>query len=209
MAAKGKRTVTNMVYGFGASLVILGALFKIQHWPGGSEILTLGMVVEALVFGYSALERQQADWDWSLVYPQLRGESGGASPDGGSENAEAVLSKKLDALLKEAKIDVALVNSLGDSLRNFESAAKELNPTADSMAASKKYSEEMALAASQMEAMNNMYKVQMESLNRQSDMNEQVADNAGKLKEQMASLATNLSSLNGVYGGMLSAMNTK
>ena len=58
MAAKGKRTVTNMVYGFGASLVILGALFKIQHWPGGSEILTLGMVVEALVFGYSALERQ-------------------------------------------------------------------------------------------------------------------------------------------------------
>ncbi len=209
MAAKGKRTVTNMVYGFGASLVILGALFKIQHWPGGSEILTLGMVVEALVFGYSALERQQADLDWSLVYPQLRGESGGASPDGGSENAEAVLSKKLDALLKEAKIDVALVNSLGDSLRNFESAAKELNPTADSMAASKKYSEEMALAASQMEAMNNMYKVQMESLNRQSDMNEQVADNAGKLKEQMASLATNLSSLNGVYGGMLSAMNTK
>ena len=209
MAAKGKRTVTNMVYGFGASLVILGALFKIQHWPGGSEILTLGMVVEALVFGYSALERQQADWDWSLVYPQLRGESGGASPDGGSENAEAVLSKKLDALLKEAKIDVALVNSLGDSLRNFESAAKELNPTADSMAASKKYSEEMALAASQMEAMNNMYKVQMESLNRQSDMNEQVADNAGKLKEQMASLGTNLSSLNGVYGGMLSAMNTK
>lgn len=209
MAAKGKRTVTNMVYGFGASLVILGALFKIQHWPGGSEILTLGMVVEALVFGYSALERQQADLDWSLVYPQLRGESGGASPDGGSENAEAVLSKKLDALLKEAKIDGALVNSLGDSLRNFESAAKELNPTADSMAASKKYSEEMALAASQMEAMNNMYKVQMESLNRQSDMNEQVADNAGKLKEQMASLATNLSSLNGVYGGMLSAMNTK
>ena len=79
-----------------------------------------------------------------MVYPQLRGESGGASPDGGSENAEAVLSKKLDALLKEAKIDVALVNSLGDSLRNFESAAKELNPTADSMAASKKYSEEMA-----------------------------------------------------------------
>ncbi len=208
MAAQGKRTVTNMVYGFGAAIVILGALFKIQHWPYGSEILTLGMVVEALVFGYSALERQQDDLDWSLVYPQLRGGKANTA-DAGTADAEAVLSKKMDALLKEAKIDAALVTSLGDSLRNFESAAKELNPTKDSMAASKKYSEEMALAASQMEALNNLYKVQMESFNRQSEMTEQVSDNAGKLKEQMASLATNLSSLNGVYGGMLSAMNTK
>ena len=208
MAAKGKRTATNMVYGFGAAIVILGALFKIQHWPFGSEILTLGMVVEALVFGYSALERQQADLDWSLVYPQLKGGKAN-TVEGSSADAEGVLSKKMDALFKEAKIDAALVTSLGDSLRNFESAAKELNPTKESMAASKKYSEEMALAATQMEALNNLYKVQMESFNRQSEMTEQVSDNAGKLKEQMASLATNLSSLNGVYGGMLSAMNTR
>ena len=208
MAAKGKRTATNMVYGFGAAIVILGALFKIQHWPFGSEILTLGMVVEALVFGYSALERQQAYLDWSLVYPQLKGGKAN-TVEGSSADAEGVLSKKMDALLKEAKIDAALVTSLGDSLRNFESAAKELNPTKESMAASKKYSEEMALAATQMEALNNLYKVQMESFNRQSEMTEQVYDNAGKLKEQMASLATNLSSLNGVYGGMLSAMNTR
>ena len=208
MAAQGKRTVTNMVYGFGAALVIIGALFKIQHWTGGSFILTVGMIVEALVFGYSALERQQADLDWSLVYPQLKGGKAN-TVEGSSADAEGVLSKKMDALLKEAKIDAALVTSLGDSLRNFESAAKELNPTKESMAASKKYSEEMALAATQMEALNNLYKVQMESFNRQSEMTEQVSDNAGKLKEQMASLATNLSSLNGVYGGMLSAMNTK
>lgn len=208
MAAQGKRTVTNMVYGFGAALVIIGALFKIQHWPGASWILTTGMIVEALVFGYSALERQQADLDWSLVYPQLKGGKAN-TVEGSSADAEGVLSKKMDALLKEAKIDAALVTSLGDSLRNFESAAKELNPTKESMAASKKYSEEMALAATQMEALNNLYKVQMESFNRQSEMTEQVSDNAGKLKEQMASLATNLSSLNGVYGGMLSAMNTK
>lgn len=208
MAAQGKRTVTNMVYGFGASLVIIGALFKIQHWTGGSFILTAGMIVEALVFAYSALERQQAELDWSLVYPQLKGGKAN-TVEGSSADAEGVLSKKMDALLKEAKIDAALVTSLGDSLRNFESAAKELNPTKESMAASKKYSEEMALAATQMEALNNLYKVQMESFNRQSEMTEQVSDNAGKLKEQMASLATNLSSLNGVYGGMLSAMNTK
>jgi len=59
MAQKGKITIANMVYGLGAAIVILGALFKIQHWPGGSLILTIGMIVEALVFTYSAFERQQ------------------------------------------------------------------------------------------------------------------------------------------------------
>ena len=73
MAQKGKITVTNMIYGLGAAIVIVGALFKIQHWPYGSEILTLGMIVEALVFTYSAFERQSSDLDWSLVYPELAG----------------------------------------------------------------------------------------------------------------------------------------
>ena len=54
MAQEGKITITNMVYGLGAAIVIVGALFKIQHWPYGSEILTLGMIVEAAVFTYSA-----------------------------------------------------------------------------------------------------------------------------------------------------------
>lgn len=73
MAQKGKVTITNMVYGLGAAIVIVGALFKIQHWPYGSLILTIGMVVEALVFTYSAFEKQQNELDWSLVYPELAG----------------------------------------------------------------------------------------------------------------------------------------
>ena len=73
MAKEGKITITNMVYGLGAAIVIVGALFKIQYWPYGSEILTLGMIVEALVFTYSAFERQKGDLDWSLVYPELSG----------------------------------------------------------------------------------------------------------------------------------------
>jgi gliding motility-associated protein GldL len=67
----------------------------------------------------------------------------------------------------------------------------------------------MSLAAAQMESLNSLYKVQLESVNRQASINEEVADNAGKLKDQMQSLATNLSSLNGVYGNMLSAMGNK
>ena len=208
MAQKGKITVTNMIYGLGAAIVIVGALFKIQHWPYGSEILTLGMIVEALVFSYSAFERQQSDLDWSLVYPELAG--GMTTKKGKKEepkDAEGLLSKKLDSLLKDAKIDGELMASLGNSIKNFEGAAKGISPTLDAMAAQKKYGEEMSLAAAQMESLNSLYKVQMESASRQATINEEAVENATKLKEQMQSLASNLSSLNGVYGGMLSAMN--
>ena len=65
----------------------------------------------------------------------------------------------------------------------------------------------MTVAAAQMESLNSLYKVQMESASKQAAINAETVENASKLKEQMQSLATNLSSLNGVYGGMLSAMN--
>jgi gliding motility-associated protein GldL len=208
MAQKGKLTLTNMIYGLGAAIVIVGALFKIQHWPYGSEILTIGMIVEALVFTYSAFEKQQSELDWSLVYPELAGgQTLGKKKKEEPKDAEGLLSKKLDNLLKEAKIDGELMASLGDSIKNFEGAAKSITPTVDSMSAQKKYSEELSLAAAQMESLNSLYKVQMESANRQAAINEEAVENATKLKEQMQSLASNLSSLNGVYGGMLSAMN--
>ena len=207
MAQTGKLSTMNMVYGLGAAIVIIGALFKIQHWPNGSLILTIGMVVEAIVFTISAFEKQQGELDWSLVYPELAG--GQASAKKAKEepkDAEGLLSKKLDNLLKEAKIDGELMASLGESIKNFEGAAKGIAPTVDSIAATKKYGEEMSLAAAQMESLNSLYKVQMESASRQATINEEAVENATKLKEQMQSLASNLSSLNGVYGGMLSAM---
>ncbi|WP_452221452.1 type IX secretion system motor protein PorL/GldL [Lacinutrix salivirga] len=210
MAQKGNITLTNMIYGLGAAIVIVGALFKIQHWPYGSEILTIGMIVEALVFTYSAFERQQSDLDWSLVYPELAGGQVTSKKKALKEepkDAEGLLSKKLDNLLKDAKIDGELMASLGNSIKNFEGAAKGISPTIDGIAAQKKYSEEMSLAAAQMESLNSLYKVQMEAANRQATINEETVENASKLKEQMQSLASNLSSLNGVYGGMLSAMN--
>jgi gliding motility-associated protein GldL len=101
------------------------------------------------------------------------------------------------------------MSSLGDSIRSFEGAAREMQPTADAMTATKKYSQEMSLAAAQMESLNSLYKVQVESASRQAQINEEVAQNADQLKQQMQAMATNLSSLNGVYGGMLSAMTNR
>lgn len=208
---KSTKKLMNMVYGLGASVVILGALFKIMHWPFGNEMLILGLIVEALVFAFSAFEPVDDELDWALVYPELAGGEPAARGNAvvANDETDGMLSKKLDEILREAKIDSNLMNSLGESIRNFEGAAKNLSPTVDAIASQKKYSEEMNLAASQLESLNSIYKVQVESAARQSEINEAVAENAGRLNEQMESLASNLSSLNGVYGGMLSAMHVK
>lgn len=169
-------------------------------------MLTLGLVTEAIIFAISAFEPVDDDLDWSLVYPELEG-GRAEKKNEGAKDAEGILSKKLDELLKDAQIDSELMASLGESIKNFEDVAKNMAPTVDSISATKKYGEEMSLAAAQMESLNSLYKVQLESVNRQSTINEEAIENAAKLKEQMKSLASNLSSLNGVYGGMLTAMN--
>ncbi len=204
--SRASKKLMNMVYGLGAAIVILGALFKIMHWPYGNLMLIIGLITESIVFVFSAFEPVDDDLDWSLVYPELAGGQSKGKQES-PKDAESMLSSKLDELLKDARIDGELMASLGDSIRGFEDAAKNMQPTVDSLNATKKYSEEMSLAAAQMESLNGLYKAQLESANRQAAINEEVTDNAGKLKEQMASLATNLSSLNGVYGGMLNAMN--
>ena len=205
----------NFAYGMGAAVVIIGALFKITHielgFITGNLMLGIGLVVEAGIFALSAFEPVDDDLDWTLVYPELaNGEARKkVAKTEAPSDAQGMLSQKLDAMLKEAKIDGELMVSLGNSIKNFEGAAKSIMPTADSIASTKKYSEELTMAAAQMESLNSLYKIQIQSSSRNAQINEEVVENNLKLKEQMQSLTSNLSSLNNVYGGMLSAMNNK
>jgi gliding motility-associated protein GldL len=199
---KGKK-IMNMAYGLGASVVILGALFKILHWKFGNEMLMIGMIVEALVFALSAFEPVDDDLDWSKVYPEL------GDADGEASGANGMLSQKLDTILREAEVDGALITSLGDSIKNFQGAAQGLTSASETIATTNSYNEQMSLASTQMESLNGLYQVQMENANKQAELNSSLAENSEKLKEQMESLADNMSSLNGVYGGMLSAMTSK
>ncbi len=211
--SKSTKKLFNMAYGLGASVVILGALFKILHWElgplNGGMLLAIGLITEAIIFAISAFEPVDDDLDWSLVYPELAGGMGKDRKNDAPQDAQGMLSQKLDEMLKDARIDSELMGSLTESIRSFEGATKSMAPTADAMNSTKKYSEEMALAAAQMESLNSLYKVQVESTSRQTEVNERVAENAEQLKQQMEHLASNLSSLNGVYGGMLSAMGGK
>jgi gliding motility-associated protein GldL len=205
------KKVMNFAYGMGAAVVIVGALFKLMHWPGASAMLIIGLGTEALIFGLSAFDPVDKELDWSLVYPELAGGEA-KKKDVKKEDpkeAQGLLSQKLDNLLKEAKIDGQLMESLGASIRNFESAAKGIAPTVDSISSQKKYSEEMSMAAAQMESLNSLYKVQLESASRNAEANKEIADNAARLKDQMQAMTQNIASLNNVYGGMLSAMGNR
>ena len=201
--SKSTKKIFNMAYGFGAAIVIVGALFKIQHWPYGSLILTIGMVVEAIVFFISAFDAVEDDLDWTKVYPEL----GDAEEEG--TGAQGMLSQKLDNLLKEAQVDTELMTNLGNSIKSFHTAAEGLSVASESISSTAKYNDQVELAATQMESLNGLYQVQMENSNKQSELNNSMIENSERLKEQMESLASNLSSLNGVYGGMLSAMSSK
>jgi gliding motility-associated protein GldL len=205
--SRKQKQIMNMVYGLGASIVIIGALFKIQHISigpiTGGLMLTIGLVVEAIVFAVGAFESVDDDLDWTRVYPEL-GQDGLASER--EMSTEGMLSQKLDALLLEANIDSELMSSLGNSMKNFQGAAEGLSAASESISATSKYNEQMSLAAVQMESLNNLYQVQVQNASQQSELNMAVVQNTERLKDQMESLANNLSSLNGVYGGMLSAM---
>jgi gliding motility-associated protein GldL len=215
MAAQSRtqKKIFHMAYSIGASIVIIGALFKILHMSlgplTGGVLLMIGLGVEAFIFFLSAFEPIQEDLDWSKVYPELAGGEAKAKKAvvKDTEEVQGLLSKKLDDMLKEAKLDSSLMKSLGESIQSFKGAAEQIQPAVSSISATNKYSEQLSLAASQMESLNSLYKVQLESSSRQAQANEDIARNAQALKEQMHSMAANLQSLNNVYGGMLSAMN--
>ncbi len=208
--SKTKKKLFNIAYNIGASIVILGALFKLNHisygWFNGTNVLAVGLIAEALIFFFSAFDLPEDDLDWSKVYPEL-GENGFSSED--KIGAEGMLSQKLDNLLQEAKIDSTLMEGLGNSMKNFQGAAEGLSAASESISSTNRYNEQVSMAAVQMESLNGLYKDQVENSSKQAELNTTFIENTERLHEQMESLAKNLSSLNGVYGGMLSAMSNK
>lgn len=198
---KGKRRM-NLLYGLGASVVILGALFKIQHWAGADIMLILGLGTEAVIFAVSAFEPPSKEYDWSLVYPQLAGMTGAKSP-----------AKELDNMLEKAKIDSKLIQSLGEGLRKVGTAADGLGEAVKIAESTNKYSSQVNSATKNLEAINALYESQINSSTAQTNATKKLAEsmeasmkNSVEMQSELASLTKNLTSLNSVYGNMLSAM---
>ncbi len=206
--SRRSKKIFNFLYGMGAAVVIIGALFKLVHFSigplTGNVMLTIGLIVEAFVFAVSAFDSVDADLDWSLVYPELSEKQDDDKRD--ARESQSLLTQKLDNMLKDAKLDANLMQSLSGSIKNFKDAAENIAPAVDSIAATNKYSEQLSLAATKMETLNSSYLLQAENATRQAELNNQTIENAEKLRSEMESLVKNLNSLNDVYGGMLNAM---
>ena len=112
-------------------------------------------------------------------------------------------------MLQEAKLDSSVMRSLGESINKLQEAARSMSVATEAADSTKKYAEELSLASAHLESLNSLYKVQLESVNKNAIANEEAATYAEHLKENMAKLKDNLGNLNNVYGGMLSAMNVK
>jgi gliding motility-associated protein GldL len=192
------KVAMHMLFGLGGAVVIIGALFKILHLEigpiTGGLVLGLGLGTEALIFTVAALNTGEIKEEHQDFVKKLKGSAPAKSAASGDEG----LSSKIDALMKEAKLDVNLMNSLAKSIKDLESSARALNPASEAASASQTYSQELAKAATQLEALNANYQKQI-SANQKAD----------ELKQQMESLSANLAALNNVYGGMLNAMSKK
>jgi len=137
--SKGYKNFMSKLYGWGASLVILGALFKITHITGADLMLMLGMTTEALIFFFSAFEPLHVEYNWALVYPELAVGSETDGKKGGKELPKGTITQQLDKMLEEVKVGPELIESLAIGMRNLSDNAKKLTGAADATAATDGY----------------------------------------------------------------------
>lgn len=173
------------LYGIGASIVIVGALFKIQHWEGASEMLILGLGTEAVIFFFSAFEPlPHDDPDWTLVYPQLA-----TGPD-----AKTAV-QQLDNLLEDANIDSKLLKNLGDGMKNLGDQANKMSEMADAAGATQEFSDSLVKASNRVNQMADTYEGVSNSLTGLVG-SQDASNNAG---DNLQRMNANLDSLNSMY----------
>ncbi|MBR1835327.1 MAG: gliding motility protein GldL [Bacteroidales bacterium] len=202
------------LYGWGAAVVIIGALFKINHWPGGELMLIIGMGTETVIFFLSAFEPPHVEFDWTLVYPQLAGMEGGeglnakdSAPNSLNSmdnlvaipEAEDPLTARLDKMLEDAKITPELIERLGQGMENLADSAQAMNGMASAAASTDKFVNTLDGAAEAVgnlkqasEAVNNLTTIYQETAQALTSGDASYAD-------EMKKLASSLASVNAMY----------
>lgn len=133
---RGKLTL-HRIYSVGASIVIVGALFKIQHYPGANFFLNFGLGTEAFIFLVFAIQKPHEEVDWSLVYPELSGMHGEEVET--KEEKKGSITEQLDDMLEEAKIGPELMESLERGMRSLSETAAKMSDIADASIATGDY----------------------------------------------------------------------
>ncbi|MCF8247411.1 MAG: gliding motility protein GldL [Saprospiraceae bacterium] len=187
---KGFKYFKNLVIGLGASVVLMGALFKLESWPYASEMLITGLSIEAIIFAFLGIIGPEPDYYWDKLYPGLNDYHANLTP---------LTAGPQDGIDMGTPIHGDVIeNQLGGMLTELQSMSKNLS--------SLKALQEVDFSGTsdQLKTMNNFYTKLNEAM---ADLNDSI-DDTKVYKDQLSVLNKNLSGLNGVYGGMLNAIAT-
>jgi gliding motility-associated protein GldL len=194
--SKGWKKFLAKLFGIGAAVVIIGALFKIQHWPFASALLIVGLGTEAIIFFFSAFEPLHEEVDWTLVYPELAtGEKRDGERQVGAGDDDLSITSQLDQMLEQAKIEPELLKSLGDGMRTLSTQAGKLSEMSDASVATEEYSQSLRGASEKVSELSHTYEEASRSLTGLSS-NAEAGTAAG---EHLQKMTQNLSDLNGMY----------
>jgi len=180
------------LYGIGASVVIIGALFKITHIRGADVMLFVGLITESIIFFFSAFEPPYIDPDWSLVHPELAGlyhteeeiemmKQKGLIKE--KKEEEASLTGELDKMLKEANIQTDVIASLGQGLNNLNTTLKELNNISEVAVKSTNLVNTIDHVNQNAQALSQSYKKTAEVLDKESELTQEHVTNLGGMTQ--------------------------
>jgi len=205
LESEGWKKFMAKLYGLGAAVVIIGALFKIMHWPGAGPMLVLGLSTEAVIFFFSAFEPLHEEDDWSLVFPQLAGlseDEANISPVsvGGSQGGGLSEIDKL--LLKNIESGDELFEKLGQGLENLTKTAGNLSNISDATVATAEYTSNIRIAAESASVLSSTCKESSENLSESSsnlvsaylETADQISKTGGALSSKMNRAGTDLAS---------------
>lgn len=197
------------LYGIGAAVVIVGALFKIMHWPFSGPLLVVGLSTEAVIFFFSAFEPMHDEPKWELVYPELamaheededdEHEAIEETSHDSDSKEELPITEQLDNMLEEAKIGPELIESLGTGLRSLSDNAGKLSNISDASVATNEYVDSVKNAASNVTTLSQTYSKASESLVSIS----MTSDDANTYADSLRSVTSKLQELGGVYDAQL------
>ncbi len=199
-------TIMPKIYGIGASVVIVGAMFKLLHIQGAGVMLGLGLTTEAIIFFLSAFEPRKPEPDWSKVYPELAEDYEGPVGARARTKSHDSVTKKLDTMLESAKIGPELVESLGRGMRQLADTTSRLSKMGDAAGATGEFASTVKAAANNISKMNQSYSESVSAMVEMATVSKtataEMANASKDAKEyhsQVQSVTKNLGALNAVY----------
>jgi gliding motility-associated protein GldL len=198
------------LYGWGASVVIIGALFKIQHYPLAGLFLSIGLITEAVIFFFSAFEPLKEEPDWKLVYPQLdpnySGEDIGFAAVGSGGGGGGAGLSQFDRMLADAGITPEVFDRLSQGLKKLTETTNNFNAMGDLAATTNEYASTIRKAN---ESLTNLSASVSQTAKTMSDAtniyqsigdSSKIIDTGGKAyNDKLEALNKNLSALNAAY----------